>query len=655
MNERVCVLRVSALRATLVLLGTVLLGTCTDGGDPAGVTGESSLRISLAPELLPEPVSDQDRPIDLIRIEAREVPGGNVLGGSTFEVDPGAQEWELDFSLPVPMGATIVVTLSVELMSLVSGSEVVEWSGRTEPTTLRVGSRTEVRNISLVKGPLANLGVTGITIQTPSSTLREGEALPLQADVATSTPQDPPVVFWKSLDAGVATVSGSGLVQGLLPGTARIVATAGTAADTASLTVLPAPASVSLDPSGATLDALGQEVSFQATVLDPRGNPVPGDEVAWATADPEILEHLGAGSFRAIGRGTTTVSAASSLDPGVSANAEVVIRQVVAAVDVLPEEDAVFIGESLRFEAMALDANGNPIDGMAFSWSSPDPEIVAVDPTGLVTGTAPGIATIAAEAVSEALGPSQSLSSTGQSGGPALPIPTPGNTGYASLEVLPEVALVTVSPTPFIFRSLGQEARFIARAYGLDEAGEPTKLLPLTDFTWESSNDGVATVEGPGLTADTAYARSVAEGSAEILATIRGVTGSAALSVNQNVQSVRVLPSEWEFQESASSEAYLPKEFTARAYDGLGNLVPGASFTWASDNLECFPIVSSTNTSATVEAQCGCDWEGQVQASSGTATGTASVWTPACGLQAPSCPATALPAGSLFRPGVPGF
>lgn len=651
MHERVCVLRESALRAALILLGTVLLGTCTDGGDPAGVTGESRLQISLAPELLP----DQDRPIDLIRIEAREVPGDNVLVGSTFEVDPGAQEWELNFSLPVLTGATIVATFSVELMSLGSGSEVVEWSGRTVPTTLRVGTRTEIQNISLVKGPLANLGVTGLTIQAPSLTLREGQALSLQADIATSTPQDPPVVFWRSLDVGVATVSGSGLVQGLLPGTARIVATAGAAADTVSLTVLPAPSSVSLDPPGATLDALGQEVSFQATVLDPRGNPVPGDEVTWAAADPEILEHLGAGSFRGIGRGTTTVSAASSLDPSVSAIAEVVIRQVVAAVDVFPEQNAVFIGESVRFEAAALDANGNPIDGMTFSWSSPDPEIVAVDATGLVTGTATGIATIAAEAVSEALGPAQSVSPAGQSGGLALPIATPGTTGYAILEVLPEVALVTVDPTPFIFRSLGQEARFIARAYGLDEAGEPTRLLPLTDFTWESSDEGVVSVEGPGLTADTAFARSVAEGSAAIRATVRGVTGGAAVSVNQKVQSVRVSPSEWQFQESASSEAYLPKEFTARAYDGLGNLVPGTSFTWGPESDECFPIVSSTSTSATVEAQCGCGWVGQIQASSGTATGTASVWTPACGLQAPSCPATALPAGSLFRPGAPGF
>jgi subtilisin family serine protease len=47
-------------------------------------------------------------------------------------------------------------------------------------------------------------------------------------------------IDWTSLDPGIATVSAHGMVRGIAPGTARIVAMAGTAADTAIIVVQPA-------------------------------------------------------------------------------------------------------------------------------------------------------------------------------------------------------------------------------------------------------------------------------------------------------------------------------------------------------------------------------------------------------------------------------
>jgi hypothetical protein len=557
-----------ACPVALALLGAVFLGTCTDGKDPAGPVGESHVLLSMGSDLLAALVPDEARPIQRIRITAEEVPGGARLGGTTQEVDPQAQEWTLDFSLSIPVESTVVVTLSVELLSLSTGTPLVEWSGRAGPITLQVGAVTEIQDISLVKGPLSNLAVTGVSIGEPVPDIREGQTTQLTAVASTTTPQDPPIIFWLSLNPGVATVSGTGLVQ--------------------------------------------------------------------------------AGAFRALSRGTTTVHATSLLDPAVSGSAEVVVRQVVAAVDVIPEEAEVFIGDAVQFEAVAFDANENPIEGMTFSWSTTDPSVASVGQDGVATGVEDGTATIGAEALSSSL-------PTAEAGSLA---PTPGTTGFATLVVLPPVARVAILPNPFTFRSLGQIQAFTARAYGLDDVGEPTKLLPLTDFTWESLNENVMTVEGTGITADTAFVRSLANGSTVLRATIRGVTGSTPVFVAQRVASVDVSPDPWVFQEAASG-GYLPRTFSAEAYDQMGSVVPGTSFSWDTDGPygggECFPIGASTATTAEVSAQCGCGTSGAVLASAGGETGSSSISTPACAFFPGSCLASALLPGSPFRLGVRSF
>jgi uncharacterized protein YjdB len=632
------------LSTALTLLGTILLGSCSEGEDPAGVMRESTILLSLGPGLQEELVPDEARPIERIRVRAESVPEGLLLGSTVQSVDPEADTWIIDFNVTIPVGSTAVVTLSVELISLSTGTELVEWSGRTNAITLQVGVQTEVQNVSLAKGPLANLSVTGVAIAEPVPDIREGRTTQLAAQATTSTPENPPTLFWKSLNPGVATVSGSGLVEGVAPGLARIVATAGVHSDSVTVTVLPSPASVALEPEGVVLDALGQEVAFQATVLDPRGDPVPVDEVTWSVAEVQILEQVEGGLYRALARGATTVTATSVIDPSVSGSAEVVVRQVVAAVDVIPDSTWVLVGETLEFSAVALDANENVIEGMEFFWSTSNPLLAVMTPEGLATGLGVGTVSILAQALFGELG----------GGAAEASAPTPGTTGYATLEVFPEVARVSVLPNPFTFRSLDQIQAFTARAYGLDESGLPNRLLPLTDFTWSTDNPNVVFVDSTGVTADTAFARSLANGSTVLRATARGVTGSTPVFVTQSVTSVEVTPDPFTFVEAASG-GYLPQDFTARAYDQSGRRIPGISFSWATDNGECFPIDSSSSTQATVSAQCGCGWESVISATASGRTGTAAVSTPACVLLVEACVLVPLPARSPFRLGVYDF
>lgn len=80
--------------------------------------------------------------------------------------------------------------------------------------------------------------VTGIDIGAPSLTLNAGSTMQLTANVFGNPTA---AVTWSSLNQTVATVDGTGMLTAVAAGEARVVAQAGTKADTATFTVTAAP------------------------------------------------------------------------------------------------------------------------------------------------------------------------------------------------------------------------------------------------------------------------------------------------------------------------------------------------------------------------------------------------------------------------------
>jgi hypothetical protein len=85
-------------------------------------------------------------------------------------------------------------------------------------------------------------------------------------------------------------------------------------------------------------------------------------------------------------------STAMSSDPSVVAD----VSGPVAAVLVGPSADNLLVGDSQQLVALVKDGKGRTILGRDTSWTSLDPEIVAVSPIGVVNGRAPGAAQIVA-------------------------------------------------------------------------------------------------------------------------------------------------------------------------------------------------------------------------------------------------------------------
>ena len=153
------------------------------------------------------------------------------------------------------------------------------------------------------------------------------------------------------------------------------------------------PTTLSVTPESAVFTALGDSVRFSAQVRDQNGQVLSGAAVTWSSADPSVVSVTSAGLARAIADGTTTVTASAG---SASGSAGVQVRQELDRVVVSPASIDLDVGDTVRLIAEAQDDNGNPLDAVAFVWTSGNEYVATVDSTGLVRARVRGDATITA-------------------------------------------------------------------------------------------------------------------------------------------------------------------------------------------------------------------------------------------------------------------
>ena len=142
--------------------------------------------------------------------------------------------------------------------------------------------------------------------------------------------------------------------------------------------------------------ALDQTVRLTATPRDAGGQPLGDRAVVWTSADPALAE-VGADGVvtpRAVGR----VQIAASAE-GKSAVVEVQVTPgSVAQIGLSPSPLSLVQGSTARITASLRDAAGNDVSSRPVSWSTSAAAVATVDGSGVVTGVAPGTATITAQA-----------------------------------------------------------------------------------------------------------------------------------------------------------------------------------------------------------------------------------------------------------------
>jgi alpha-tubulin suppressor-like RCC1 family protein/uncharacterized protein YjdB len=403
--------------------------------------------------------------------------------------------------------------------------------------------------------------VATVTVTLASTTLTVGQSAQASAvlkDGAGNTLTGR-AVTWTSSDVAVATVSASGLVQGLFPGLATITATAEGKSGTSALTVTPPPVATVNVELGAPSLVVGKSAQASAVLRDERGTLLTGRTVAWSSSNVGVATVTPTGLVTAVAVGSVTLTATSEGKSGSTGLA--IVPPPVATISVSLASATVIIGQSTTATPTLRDADGNVLTGRSIVWSSAEPTIATVSPDGVVTGVAQGTALIFAS--------------------------SEGTTGRAQVSVIrAPVASVTVALASGSLL-VGQNTQAAAT---LRDAGGG--VLAGRTVTWTSSNPSIAPVSGNG---SGATVTAIAPGSVTISATSEGVTGvSSTLTVSLVPVASVVLVPPTPFPACVSIGSSLAFQVVLK--DGSGNVLSGRVVAWSTSN----PAVATVSTEGVV-------------------------------------------------------
>ncbi len=166
-------------------------------------------------------------------------------------------------------------------------------------------------------------------------------------------------------------------------------------------------------------------------------------------------------------------------------------------VQVSPASTDAEVGQTLRFSAVGVDADGKPVDGKPTAWFAAPFDVGAADETGLVTVFAPGELRVGAI--------------------------VNGKTGWATVRIKPQqVARVDIAPlsAPLV---TGASIRLEARTFTATNI--PRHDVPLT---WRSESPKVASVDAAGVVT------GLTPGRVAIHATSEQGSGITTLTVIEN-------------------------------------------------------------------------------------------------------------------------
>ena len=166
-------------------------------------------------------------------------------------------------------------------------------------------------NVASVNG---NGVVAAVSVSPSSATLIVGQTAELEAQPrdASGQPLTGRPVTWSSNHPEIATVTSTGVVAAVSPGTATITASSEGRNGTATIVVnAPAVNRVEVTPAATTVDVGAPPFRLTATVYDSRGNVIPGAQVAWASSDTRIATVDNTGRVRGVAPGSVIVTATS--------------------------------------------------------------------------------------------------------------------------------------------------------------------------------------------------------------------------------------------------------------------------------------------------------------------------------------------------------
>ena len=160
--------------------------------------------------------------------------------------------------------------------------------------------------------------VDSVAVSPSTAAVSVGSSLSLTAEVLDASGDAIPsfTVTWASEDNSIATVSETGVVTGLRPGTVKIAASSwgknGVATITVNpgVTVFPEVGRIVIAPSNPRINE-GQSIQLAATVLDVEDRVIMGLTITWSSSNTSRATVDNTGLVRGISAGTVNISASA--------------------------------------------------------------------------------------------------------------------------------------------------------------------------------------------------------------------------------------------------------------------------------------------------------------------------------------------------------
>ena len=235
------------------------------------------------------------------------------------------------------------------------------------------------------------INVSSVSVTPDRLEIIEGESAKLTAKISPAAAADR-TVTWTSSDKAIATVDGSGNVQGLKAGTATITATAEGKSGKCTVTVKEKTVSVtevSLDRTELTLTE-GSSENLTATV---KPDNATNKKVTWKSDKTDIASVDESGKVTALKAGEATITVTTE-DGGKNATCKVTVKSKnvpVTGVEVNPWAVTLSVRGTtkLSYTIKPADAANQNV-----KWESESPSVATVDSEGNVKGIAAGTAKI---------------------------------------------------------------------------------------------------------------------------------------------------------------------------------------------------------------------------------------------------------------------
>jgi trimeric autotransporter adhesin len=334
------------------------------------------------------------------------------------------------------------------------------------------------------------------------------------------------LAIWTSSALSTATVTSSGLVQGINAGSVTISASAGGVKQTTTITVTaPTISFISVSPDGLTLPiGINQQYIATATYTDGTSQDLVSG-VAWNSSSTSVATINGSGLAMTTAAGTTTIQAT------VGSFTDSVILTVVNAhllsISVTPSPVTIAAGTRQQFAATGIFDDGSTQTLTSVTWSSSAPGVVTVDSSGLGAGIAGGTGSINA---------------------------TVGSiTGSAAITVT-GASLVSIAVTPAnSIMPIGASKQFVATGTFSDSSTQDITA----SVGWSSSNAAVAAINSTGLVTSTVT------GTTKISAILGAITGSTGLTVSSaKLTSIIITPANPKIAAGTSIQLHATGKFS---------------------------------------------------------------------------------------------